>query len=126
MTHPRRSERDSRQAIQTRKQVTLTSHPQPSERDSRQAIQTGPDHSNRVVPSPRSIPGYMLPVAPAPGGSVCHQVQQQTATVCIADPRPPGMGKWMHSACPGRTWTHMPSHQQSSWWRSCRTTHATQ
>ena len=58
-----------------------TSHPRPSGRDSREAIQTGPDHSNRVVPSPRSIPGYMLPVAPAPGGPVCHQVQQQTATV---------------------------------------------
>ena len=68
------------------------SHPRPSERDSRQAIQTGPDHSNRVFPSPRSIPGYMLPVAPAPGGPVCRQVQQQTATVCVAGPRPPGMG----------------------------------
>ena len=68
------------------------SHPRPSERDSRQAIQIGPDHSNRVVPSPRSIPGYMLPVAPAPGGPVCHQVQQQTPTVCVAGPRPPGMG----------------------------------
>ena len=36
-------------------------------------------------------PGYMLPVAPAPGGPVCLQVQQQTATV-LAGPRPPGMG----------------------------------
>ena len=34
----------------------------------------------------------MLPVAPTPGGPVCHQVQQQTATVCVASPRPPGMG----------------------------------
>ena len=69
-----------------------TFHPRPSERDSREVIQTGPDHSNGVVPSPRSILGYMLPVAPAPGGPVCHQVQQQTATVCVAGPRPPGMG----------------------------------
>ena len=69
-----------------------TSHPRPSERDSRQAVQTGPDHSNIVVPSSRNIPGYMLPVAPAPGGPVCHQVQQQTATVCVTGPRPPGMG----------------------------------
>ena len=38
----------------------------------------------------------MLPVAPAPGGPVCHQVQQQTATVCVTGPRPPGMG----SRCP--------------------------
>ena len=40
-----------------------TSHPRPGE--SRQAIQTGPDHSNRVVTSPRSVPSYMLPVTPA-------------------------------------------------------------
>ena len=69
-----------------------TSHSRPSEHDSRQAIQTWPDHSNRVVPSPRSIPGYMLPMAPAPGVPVCHQVQQQTATVCVTGFRPPGMG----------------------------------
>ena len=69
-----------------------TSHPRPAERDSRQAIQTWPDHSNRVVPSPRSIPSNMLPVAPAPGGPVSHQVQQQTTTVCVTGPRPLGMG----------------------------------
>ena len=32
-----------------------TSHPRPAERDSRQAVQTWPDHSNRMVPSPRSV-----------------------------------------------------------------------
>ena len=68
-----------------------TSHPRPAERDSRQAIQTWPDHSNRVVTSSRSFSSYMLPVAPAPSGPVCHQVQQQTATVCVTGPRPPGM-----------------------------------
>ena len=69
-----------------------TSHPRVAERDSRQAIQTWPDHSNRVVTSSRSVPSYMIPVAPTPGGPVCHQVQQQTATVCLTGPRPPGMG----------------------------------
>ena len=69
-----------------------TLHPGLAERDRRQAIQTWPDHSNRVVPSPRSTPSYMLPVAPAPGGPVCYQVQQQTTTVCVTYPRPPGMG----------------------------------
>ena len=69
-----------------------TSHPRPAEHDSRQAIQTWPDHSNRVVTSSRSVPSYMLPVARAPSGPVCHQVQQQTATVCITGSRPPGMG----------------------------------
>ena len=69
-----------------------TSHPRPAERDSRQAIQTWPDHSNRVVSSSRSVPSYMLPVAPASSGPLCHQIQQQNATVCVTCPRPPGMG----------------------------------
>ena len=69
-----------------------TSHPRPAERDRRQAIQTWPDHSNRVVPSPRGFQSYMLPVAPAPSGPFCHQIQHQTATVCVTGPRPPGMG----------------------------------
>ena len=61
-----------------------TSHPRPAERDSRQAIQTWPDHPNRVVTSSRSLPSCML--------KVCHQVQQQTTTVCITGTRPPGLG----------------------------------
>ena len=69
-----------------------TSHPQPAERDSRQAIQTWPDHSNRVVTSSSSVPSCMLKVAPATSGPVCHQVQQQTATVCVTGSRPPGLG----------------------------------
>ena len=69
-----------------------TSHPRPAERDSRQAIQAWPDHSNRVVTSSRSVPSCMLQVAPATSGPVCHQVQQQTATVCITSTRPPGLG----------------------------------
>ena len=60
------------------------SHPRPAERDSRQAIQAWPDHSNRVVTSSRSIPSYMLLVAPASSGPVCHQIQQQTTSVCLA------------------------------------------
>ena len=69
-----------------------TSHPRPAERDSRQAIQTCPDHSNRVVTSSRSVQSYMLPVAPASSGPVCHQVQQQTPTVSVTGPRRQGMG----------------------------------
>ena len=45
-----------------------------------------------MVPSPRGFQNYMLPVAPAPTGPFCHQIQHQTATVCITGPRPPGMG----------------------------------
>ena len=69
-----------------------TSHPRPAEHYSRQAIQTWPDHSDRVVTSSRSVPSYMPPVAPASSGPICHQVQQQTSTVCLTGPRPPGMG----------------------------------
>ena len=66
-----------------------TSHPRTAERDSRQAIQTWPDHSNRVVTSFRSIPSYMVPVAPAPSGPVCHQIQQQTTSSKLKQ-------KWRH------------------------------
>ena len=69
-----------------------TSHPWPAEHDSRQAIQTWPDHSNRMVTPPRSFPSNMPPVAPASSGPICHQVQQQTSSVCLTGPRPPGMG----------------------------------
>ena len=69
-----------------------TSHPRPAERDSRQAIQAWPDHSNRVVTSSRSFSSHMLPLAPTPSGPVCHQVQQQTTSVCITGTRPPGLG----------------------------------
>ena len=34
----------------------------------------------------------MLPMAPAPIGPFCHQIQHQTDTVCVTSPRPPGMG----------------------------------
>ena len=69
-----------------------TSHPGPAESDSRQAIQTWPDHSNRMVPSPRSGQSYMLPVAQATSRPVCHQIQQETTTVCVTGSGPPGMG----------------------------------
>ena len=69
-----------------------TSHPRPAEHDSRQAIQTWLDHSDGMVPSPRSVQSYLLPVAPATGGPVCHQIQQQTTTVCVTGSGPPGMG----------------------------------
>ena len=69
-----------------------TSHPRPAERDSRQASQARTNHSNRVVASSRSVQSCMQPVAPTSSGPVCHQVQQQTTTVCLTGPRPPGLG----------------------------------
>ena len=53
-----------------------STHPRPAECDSRQTIQTRPNHSNRRVPSPRGFSSHMPPVAPAPSGPVCHQIQQ--------------------------------------------------
>ena len=42
-----------------------STHPRPAECDSRQTIQTRPDHLDRMVPSPRSLPSHMFPyVAP--------------------------------------------------------------
>ena len=73
-------------------QETGNSHPGPAEHDSRQTIQTWPDNSNGVVPSSRGFQSYMPQVAPTPSGPVCHQIQQQTTTVCVPGPRPPGMG----------------------------------
>ena len=78
-------------------------HPRLGERDTRQAIQTWPDHSNGMVPSPRGVPSYMLLVAPAPSGPVFHQVQQQTATVCVTGSRPPGMGSGCTQSVLGRS-----------------------
>ena len=78
--------------LQTAGNPQGTSHPRPAERDSRQAIQTWPDHSNRMVSLSSSVPSCMLKVAPATSGPVCHQVQQQTATVCVTGSRPPGLG----------------------------------
>ena len=34
----------------------------------------------------------MLLVAPTSRGPICHQFQQQTATICLSDTRPPDLG----------------------------------
>ena len=65
-----------------------SSHRRPYKRDSRQAIQTGPDHSNRMSPQSRGLPSNMQPVAQAPSGPICHQVQQQAPTVVSQVPYP--------------------------------------
>ena len=45
----------------------------------------------------------MLPVAPAPSGPVFHQVQQQTATVCVTGSTPPGLGSGCTQSVLGRS-----------------------
>ena len=63
-------------------------HSRSAECHSRQAIQTRADHSDRMDPPSRGLPGKMLLVAPSSSGPVCHQVQQQTDSICITSPRP--------------------------------------
>ena len=58
-------------------------HPRPAECGSRQAIQAGPDHSDGVVPPSRGISNNLQQVAPAPDRPICHQIQQQTTSVCV-------------------------------------------
>ena len=69
-------------------------HPGPAECGSRQAIQAGPDHPDGVVPPSRGFSNNMQEVAPAPDRPICHQVQQQTTSFCVA-------GTGSHGHCSG-------------------------
>ena len=69
-------------------------HPRPAECGSRQAIQAGPDHSDGVVPPSRGFSNNLQQVAPAPDRPICHQIQQQTTSVCITSTGP-------HDHCSG-------------------------
>ena len=91
-----------------------TSHPRPAERDSRQAIQTLPDHSNRMVPSPRGFSSYMLPVHQPQVDLFATRFNNKLPQFVSSVPET-RLGQWMHSACLGKIWTHMPSLQQPSW-----------
>ena len=64
-----------------------STHPKPAECDSRETVKT-----RTRLASSRGLPSYMFPVSPASSGPVCHQVQQQTTTVCVTGSRPPGSG----------------------------------
>ena len=71
----------------TRKQVTQSSIHSRLAGGSRQAIQAKPDHPNRVVSPSRGLPNNMQQVAPAQNRSVCHEVQQQVASLStVPDP----------------------------------------
>ena len=70
-------------------------HPRPAECGSRQAIQIRPDYSDRMVPPSRGLPGNMQQVALASDRPVCHQIQQQTASICVSS-------TGSHGHCSGR------------------------
>ena len=78
----------------TRQQVTLRARHIPGRLNviAHKLSRLGQTIQTEWSTSPRSVPSYMLPVAPAPIGLVCHQIQQQTSTVCVTDSRPPGLG----------------------------------
>ena len=56
----------------------------------RQAFPVRPNHSDRMVPPPRDIRGDMQQVALSSDRSLCHQLQQQTASICVPDARSSG------------------------------------
>ena len=65
-------------------------HSGPAERGSRQTIPFRPDHPNRVVPPSRGFPNYMQQMALASDRPICHEVQQQVASVCVTRTGSPG------------------------------------
>ena len=65
-------------------------HSGQAERGIRQAIQTRPDHPNRVVSPPRGFSNNLQQVAPAPNRRICHDVQQQVASICVTGTGSPG------------------------------------
>ena len=55
-----------------------------------QTVQTGPDYSNRMVSPHRGFSDHMHQVAPTSNRPLCHEVQQQTPSVCLTGARLPG------------------------------------
>ena len=62
----------------------------------RQTVQIGTNYSNRMVPPSRGFSSLVQQVAPAPDRSLCYEIQQQGAPVCITSSGP-------HGHCSGRT-----------------------
>ena len=81
---------------QTPSNTQSPTHPRPFECSGRQALPSGSDHSNRMVPPARSFSDNMSQVASAQHRLICHEVQQQVASICVTDIRPP-------SHCCGRS-----------------------
>ena len=85
-------------------------HSRPLKCDSRQAIQTGSDHSNRVVPPPRSFSTNMQAMAPPSNRPVCHEVQPQVTSVCVSSTGLPGCSSGCtHSAMGGPGCIRLPT-----------------
>ena len=59
-------------------------YPWPIECDSRQAIQAKSDHPNRMVPPSGHLSGVVQEMAPATDRPICHEVQQQAASIRVS------------------------------------------
>ena len=71
-------------------------HSRPLKCSGRQTVQIGPDHPNRMVPPSRNLPSPVRQVASASNRSLCYEIQQQAAPVCIT-------GSGPHGHCSGCT-----------------------
>ena len=78
-------------------------HPRPSERDSRQTIQTGSGHPNRMVPPSGGFSTDLQPMAPASNRSICHEVQPQVTSVCLSNTGLPGCSSGCTYSAMGRS-----------------------
>ena len=65
-------------------------HTGPVKCSSRQAISFRPDHSDGMDPPSRSIRSNMPQVALASDRPICHQFQQETASICVPNARTKG------------------------------------
>ena len=83
-------------------------HTRPAEHGSRQAIQVRPDHPNRVVSPSRGIRDGMQQVALASDRPICHQFQQQTASICVSDARSLGHSSGCTQSAMGRSGCTFP------------------
>ena len=78
------------------------SHSRPAKCNSGQAIPSGSDHSDRVVPSDRSVSDLMPKVAPTSDRPIRYEVQPQAAPVCISSTGlPSGSSGCPHSVMGG-------------------------
>ena len=65
-------------------------HSRPLKCSGRQTVQTGTNHPNGMVPPSRSFPSPVRQVASASNRSLCYEIQQQVAPVCITSSGPHG------------------------------------
>ena len=67
-------------------------HPRPLKCSGGQTVQTWSDHPNRMVPSTRGFSSHVQQVAPTSNRSLCYEIQQQVAPVCITSSGSHGHG----------------------------------